>query len=153
MSAFIVSHNLIDVLLTFAIDKRVSYYVKTQNTCISICRQNATEVGAILLQENERSVYCRYPDIGPKSENKPGTQGEVAETYLFHRWGEFISAVSILKACSCFDYQACETDDYEHTLACTIIEAIRHAAIRAVPGYDNVPGWDDFTRPKARNAG
>lgn len=152
MSAFIVGHNLIDVILTFASEShnKASYYVEATKRRVDITRENATEVGRILLTENERSVYQRYTDIDASSVNKPGTHGQDAESYEFKRWPTTINPVSVLKACSCFDYQACETDDYRATLASTIIDAIRHHAIRRLPGYDDAQGWDDFSRAKKK---
>lgn len=154
MSAFVVSHNLIDALLTFACASGprdcASYYVKETGRRVDITRGNVTEVGRILLQENERSVYHRYTDIRPGDANMPGTRGQDAETYEFKRWPQPTQAISVLKACSCFDYQACETDDYEASLAHTIINAIRTQAIRSLPGYDNAQGWDDFSRAKKK---
>jgi hypothetical protein len=155
MSAFIVGHDHIDALLSFAMQRdtygSVRYYIKDTHTSVEITKQNATEIGRILLTENERSIYHRYPDVKPgKDENKPGTWGEDAETYKFKPWPltSPLSAVSILKACDCFDYQACETDDYEQSLAHTIINAIRKRAIHRVPGYDDAQGWE-FRRPAA----
>ena len=154
MSAFIVSHDHIDALLSFA-SKRdsygsVSYYVKETGAHVSITEQNATEIGRILLTENERSIYARYPDCKPGDDRKPGAIGEDAAGYNFKPWPIHspLLAVSILKACSCFDYQACETDDYDDSLAATIIDAIRNRAIRRLPGYDDAPGWE-FHRPVA----
>lgn len=160
MSAFVVSHDHIDALLSFA-SKRdtygtVSYYVKETGRRVDITTENATEVGRILLTENERSIYARYTDCRPGDDNKPGTIGEDEANYAFRPWpfNAPLSAVSILKACSCFDYQACETDDYEDSLAATIIEAIRGRAINRLPGYDDAPGWE-FSRARAlsRKAG
>jgi hypothetical protein len=160
MSAFIVSHDHIDALLTFAsmrnIQGTVSYFVKETRKRVDITALNATEVGRILLTENERSVYARYTDCGPGKGNAPGTLGEDAETYTFKPWpwNATLTPASILKACSCFDYQACETDDYRETLAYTIIDAIRHRAIASLPGYDDAAGWE-FSRERAlsRRAG
>ena len=154
MSAFIVSHDHIDALLSFA-SKRdsygsVSYYVKKTGAHVSITEQNATEIGRILLTENERSIYARYPDCKPGDDKKPGTIGEDAAGYNFKRWplSSPLLSVSILKACSCFDYQACETDDYDDSLAATVIDAIRNRAISRLPGYEDAPGWE-FHRPVA----
>lgn len=68
MSAFIVSHDHIDALLTFAKLHRVAYYVpqsicnKPGGTRVTIDDDTVSEVGRILLDENERSVRHRYPD-------------------------------------------------------------------------------------------
>lgn len=150
MSAFIVSHDHIDALLTFAKLHRVSYYVpqsicnKPGGTRVDITRDNATEVGRILLTENERSVRYRYPRSG---DDLPGTIGENAATYSFREFSELhrlqhgTKCAWILSGCRCFDYQACETDDYDQTLAHLIIEAISAAAVRALPGMDDAP-WE-----------
>ena len=146
MSAFIVGHNHIDALLTFATTPRhgvgggdVASYRANGNR-VEITRDNATEIGSILLTENERSVRHRYPDCAP--DDLPGTIGETAARYEFRLYDGPVSAVAILKGCDCFDYQACETDDYESSLACTIIDAIRKRAITMLPGWDNAPGWE-----------
>lgn len=149
MSAYIVSHSLIDALLTFAIRDKVGYYVAATKQRIDITLDNATEVGRILLTENERSVYFRYDDLTANSKDKPGTIGEDAQTYEFSARAGNIPAIVILKACSCFDYQSCETNDYEGSLAFTIINAIRASATSDLPGWSQARGWDDFVRKHA----
>lgn len=146
MSAFIVGHDHIDALLTYAIDKRVSYW--TGKTRVDISRKTAEEIGRILLMENELSVRYRYSDCD--ADNLPGTIGENADTYKFRRFSEYLSPVVILKACSCFDYQACEHDGYSASMAKEIVDTIRHAAIRALPDYDNANGWDICRKVSAR---
>lgn len=49
--------------------------------------------------------------------------------------------LAMLSALSCFDYQACETPDWRQSLAWQICDAIRDAAIRALPGYSSGP-WE-----------
>jgi len=140
MSAFVCSNDHIDALLTFAINSSVSYWNGTDRTAIT--RHNATEVGAILIDENLRSVGERYRgDLG-------GEDNAAAE-YVFRTFGHVPDAVAVLKGCSCYDYQACETDDYNKSVAYTIVDAIRAAAIRRLPGYENAEGWE-FRRPQAQ---
>lgn len=159
MSAFIVGHDHIDALLTFAKIHRVSYYVPQAvcnvpgGTRVDITAQTATEVGAILLTENERSVRHRYTDC--KVDDLPGTVGEDAASYKFrefkeiHRLPTAEKCAWILNGCRCFDYQACETDDYDASLAHSIIESIRAAAIRALPHIEQAPWEITRTRVKA----
>lgn len=136
MSAFVVDHAHIDALVTYAVANNVSYYDAAAKERVDITRFNATEVGRILLTENERSVLHRYPDCGPG--NMPGKIGEEASGYKFRQFnGQTVA--TILKGCDCFDYQACETDDYEASVAHTIINSIRRAAVRHVPGYEAAP--------------
>lgn len=141
MSAYIVDHDHIDALLSYAIEHHVTYVTPDTKKLIEIKKENATEIGRILLDENERSVRYRYPDCGP--EDLPGTIGEDSASYKFRSWPlrSPLSAMTILNACDGFDYQACETDDYDQSLAAVIINRIRGWAIRRLPGLSDAPGW------------
>ena len=125
MSAYIVGHAHIDALLTFATSKRYGRgVVYTANeTLIEINCDNASEIGRILLTENERSVRHCYPNDA--AGDLPGAIGEDSANYEFIPFDERPTPVSVLKGCDCFDYQACETGDYGSSIACAIIEAIR----------------------------
>jgi hypothetical protein len=138
MSAFVVGHDHIDGLLTWAIDQKVSYYWANQR--IEITDKNASKIGRTLLKENERSVGHRYNETDPTE--MPGTRGQYAADYIYRRFMPPIKAVSILKACDCFDYQACETDDWEQSQAWLIIHTISKFAGRRVAGYEDAPGWE-----------
>jgi hypothetical protein len=137
MSAFIVSHEHIDALLTFAVTHRLRYFVDGRPVDIA---EHATETGTVLLLENTRSVLHRYPDCTEST--APGREGETALNYTFQYFDALDTLPQhklvglILSGCSCFDYQSCETNDYESSVACQIIEAIRTEAIRMVPKYD-----------------
>ena len=47
--------------------------------------------------------------------------------------------VEIIKLCDCYDYQSCETRDWETTEAFAICAALRAAAIDSLPGYEDAP--------------
>lgn len=154
MSAFVVSHMHINALLTFADNKRMrdqlGWYVDRGTSQLSW-----TELGRILLAENERSVCHRYPDC--TETDKPGTIGEEAIGYTFKTWGQAFTlqhdtlCVWIIKACDCYDYQACETDNYDQSIAYQIIRAIRAKATRSLLAYDKAPwGIDKDERPGIR---
>lgn len=136
MSAYIVEPAHITTLVSFAILHRVRVWHRGTST--EITTGNATEIGAMLLDQNVRSVAARY-----EGRVEPEEKNAAAE----YRFGGLVTAprltaaVTILKACACFDYQACETTDYRDTFAATVIEAIRKAAIQSLPGYDAAPGW------------
>jgi hypothetical protein len=118
MSAYIVSHDTIDILVTFAIDNSINFRVGNTE-CVSELT-SATEIGKLLLLENERSVQYRYPTTD--NEDLPGTVGERASNYEFKRaecLREFIRDHT-----GKYDYQACETDDYDQSVAYQIIKAI-----------------------------
>jgi hypothetical protein len=138
MSAYIVENDHIDALLSYAIKHNVRYSPEPSAPSVEITAFNATEIGRILLDENERSVRHRYP----------GDEDSTADSasYNFRRFAPLPEAMIILKACDGFDYQACETDNYEQSVAAIIVNAIRGSAIPRLPGYSDAPGWH-LSRP------
>ena len=150
MSAYLVGHDHIDALLSFAVLSvrgrgTASYYDDKVGQRVYLSTENATEIGRTLLAENERSINARYPDTIANPNDMPGTVGERSANYTFKPWLNVPKPTAILKGCSCFDYQACETEDYSQSTAWKIIDGIRHQAIRSLPDYDEGPGWE-FTR-------
>ena len=145
MSAFVVGHDHIDALLTFAVDLKIAFYNPENKRTEYINDTTVTDIGKILLAENERSVGHRYGETDP--DDMPGTTGEDSRNYKFRRFGANLTCLSILKACDCFDYQACETEDYEASLACRIVNCIRGYAVRRLPGFDDAPGWEFRRKP------
>lgn len=141
MSAFVVSHDHINAMLTFAKDKRMgdrlSYFIDRSKT------SDWNTIGRVLLAENERSVCHRYVDAVPG--DAPGVIGQEAVNYSFQPYAPFATMpftrklVWVIKQCDCFDYQACETDDYDESIAHRIIAEIRAKAIRCLPDYDAAP--------------
>jgi len=129
MSAFIVSDKHIDAIVSFAIDRRASYYWKTSQSRTDINKENASEIGQKLLDENFRSVNHRY-----RESDKPSV-------YKFKRPAARFEAVDILKAIDSLDYQSCETDDWSESEAWSILGGIKDCAIRNLPGYENSNGW------------
>jgi hypothetical protein len=119
MSAYIVSHETIDVLVTFAIDNSINFRVGNVD-CVSELT-SATEIGKLLLLENERSVQFRYPSIS--NEVLPGTPDQRSNNYEFKRAECFREFVR--EHAEEYDYQACETNDYEQSVAYQIIQAIQ----------------------------
>jgi hypothetical protein len=152
MSAYIVGHAHIDALLTFALSKRYGRRVvyTANETLIEINCDNASEIGRILLTENERSVRHRYPNAA--ANDLPRTIGEDSANYEFSPFDGGLTPVAVLKGCDCFDFQAYETDDYKSSIACAIIDAIRKRAIICLPEYNLAPGWDFTRKNPAANA-
>ena len=124
MSAFMVSPHHLNYLVSFASDRRTSYYVGPAEGRRHI-DGNEQETVNKLYQANCDSLTARYND-------RPGTFGP-PPPFAYRGDAE---PVQVLKACACFDYQACEVEDYDKTEAATIIDAIRHAAIGQLRGYD-----------------
>lgn len=128
MSAYIVEDFHINGLVTWAAmfhgNDRVSYYWNDSWHPIQGDEQRVAEV---LYAENVRSVNERYRN----ERNSP--EGfkfkEVLGAVMHH------TPVEIIKACRCYSYQACETDDWKASEAFAIIEAIVESAIEHMPGY------------------
>lgn len=106
----------------------------------------ATLYADTLFQENIRSVRARYPN--DRRDDLPGPC--VLPLHIVVRYEHFahakwrLSPVAILKMCDGLEYQSCETEDWEQTVAYRLLQSIRRAAVRALPGYDKAP-WDFYT--------
>ena len=98
------------------------------------CEKEA-ELGQTLWDENIRSVLYRYPR--DTKETAPGSCA--GETFLYDKHPYSMRRVEpdqVLKLCDSLEYQSCEHDGWEASEAHAIVEAIRCAAIHALPGYD-----------------
>ena len=154
MSAFVVSHDHIDALLTVAKDKhmegRLGYFINGGSEPVTM-----TDIGKVLLTENERSVCYRYTDCGPG--NMPGKIGEEASGYHFKVFQPFYllnygkKIAHVLKGCSCYEYQSCETPDWQESVAYSIVKAIEHRAVQCLPDYEDAP-WEINREKYAKKA-
>lgn len=145
MSAFVVDKRHIDVLVRAAIsyDYHGRLYYYHNGSSKEVNHQNADEVGQMLWNANVASVLYRYPH--DSLESLPGRVDSpwlVPYSYDFQTTA--ITAVEVLKAIACFDYQSCEHPDYEASEAHSFCQALQHHAINALPGYDEAPWeWQD----------
>lgn len=109
----------------------------------------ATLYADTLYRENVRSVAHRYPDLA--RDDLPGPIADAGFVDVLPRETTrsdlHLQPVEILKMCDCTEYQSCETDDWRETVAYRLLNAIRRAAIRALPGYEDAP-WDFWPEEK-----
>ncbi len=131
MSAYVVSPDTIDYLVTAA---RVWRLAADGYLPSAVRDLTDTDLGQILLSENVRSVNTRYNET------------DETPTYAYRPVPfDALSAVTVLKSVQCVDYQSCETDDWQTTIAHRVLKAIEAGAIAHLPGYrDAAWGW---TRP------
>jgi hypothetical protein len=133
MSAFIVSDDHISLLVQAALDAPYFDASRLLNLPGAPTLTNAdsgTTLGRALLAENTRSVMARYR--GEDHGGKEATNG-----YTFRRIRpDLVTPIQVLKACDCFDYQACETRDYSERWAAKWIERLRGTMIPSLPGWD-----------------
>lgn len=97
------------------------------------------EICTVLAAECFRSVRTRYPD-GPLPGPSYAPDGPVRFTMAQSQYAT-LQPIDVLKACASYAYQSCETNDWDESEAFALIESIKHAAIRALPGYDESPAW------------
>ena len=79
--------------------------------------------GQALFSANEDSLVARYGDRITKGKFK-------------YKKDIRVSPVQGLKNCDCFDYQACEVDNYRASCASALVSRIRSLIIADLPGYE-----------------
>lgn len=142
MSAYVVEDDHINALVTYAAEKRISYYDPIAENRIDINGLNTTAIGKILLAENVRSVNYRYHET------------DTPDDYSYRHFATPLTAIEVIKACDCLDYQSCETPDWDQTVAWRILQAIKSHAMHDLPGYDSAPwGISERTIGKLKHAG
>jgi hypothetical protein len=121
MSAWIVSKRHINALV-HGLTKRelVSGYTPS-------------EIGRILWLENVKSIHARYPDTAETDRNYPGPNGfrkSRAEKFTYSIEREPVSINTLLMNVNCYDYQTCEHDGYESSLAHSWIAELKKSLTR-----------------------
>lgn len=132
MSAYMVSDRHIAFLAEAAREWGLSWRRPATVPGGNDCRVEAGEllngeIGAILEAENARSVNYRY---GEEDNERP---------YTYRPSRLALDPVVVIKAVRCYEYQACECDDWEHTEARRICAAIIDEACTRLPGYEEAP--------------
>ena len=101
-------------------------------------------IARILAAANYRSVRARYPS-GPLPGPVDAEDGPVRCALRQSQYAR-LEAVDMLKALASYSYQACESDDFDTTEAYALMQHLKGAAIRALPGFDASPAWNiDYT--------
>lgn len=93
-----------------------------------LTRDTANRVGAMLWNENKRSVDHRYNEANDR------------EVYRFAS-SRVTNPVAILKAINCYEYQSCEHPEWETSEAQAFCAALTGAMVRSLPGYDEAE-WE-----------
>jgi hypothetical protein len=115
MSCFVVPDFHIDALVSWAIANHASAFIDGLTP---------RELAAELHRANCAAYRERY-----------GESGGEEYRYTFRPEVHAMPAVQVLKACSCFDYQADDWTDYPGSVAQRAVERIREHAIGFIPGY------------------
>lgn len=136
MSAYVCNPEHFGVLAAFAALNDCAIYEWERSAAID----TAQAVARGLARENIRSVAYRYgPDDLPGPNMSPDDILEAAALYAAHFvvHPQRLRPVQVFKLVQCLDYQSCETDDWQTTLAKRQLDWITNAALRQLPGYED----------------
>lgn len=136
MSCFLVQHESIGLIAAYAIKANILQY--------GICYPRrhllttVDQVSCILAQANLDSVAHRYGDDQDVDSVADYINGciRAAKTEPSASIGE------MAKTLSCYEYQACEPDDFYDSLAYKILTVCRVELLRNLPEYDKAAGWE-----------
>ena len=131
MSAFVVSDKHINTIVTWAARQNVNY--RSGDEWMPI-RGHEQQVAQMLLNQNVRSVNYRY------NEHDDVSAIRYTPVHLTSGSG-YRNALQVMKAAQCYNYQACETDDYESTGAHAIYHAILYRAISVLTSDESLE-WE-----------
>ena len=145
MSAWMVSKEHIDYMLSAILNDRVRYTFPTVNypegARIEINELSANDTGRILMAECEKSVLYRY--AGDTRDSLPGHAGFDPDSYIFQYVEGPAGPWALLKAVDCYGYQSCEHPDWRESHAYAITGAIKGVAwsrlSRDSKEYDRAP--------------
>lgn len=139
MSAFVVNDDHIRALVAAGLqfksypDDKMRFWAGEypgEDKVTLLTRDSADQIANMLLAENYRSVNHRYEE-----DDAPPTLTTVWTAYLARP----LDPVVILKAIDCYEYQACEHDEWNSSLAYAFCEALRRRIIGCLPGYEAAP--------------
>ncbi|MGK9171552.1 hypothetical protein KXR53_35045 [Inquilinus limosus] len=134
MSAFVVDQEHLDELVSAAIDLEIRARLAPDRACQQVNHENANDFGRMLWAENVRSVIHRYRLSG--TEEAAEYEAEV-EAYRF-TWRP-VPPGRAAKRLACFEYQACECEDWMESLAYDFGSQMARALIAKLPGYAEAP--------------
>lgn len=114
----------------------------------TVSHETADLTGRILLSEVVASVSYRYR--GAPVTELPGTLAELpllpdllAGGYRWRPTGRDLPAIAVIKAVHCYQYQACEHDAWQDSLARALTDALAASLVYRIPGYSEAPwGYD-----------
>ena len=107
------------------------YYVKMRQQCSGVPNAPTDEAGMaqLLAEANMASLAARYGDSIDRA-----YVAECRRAAMQAQWTRF-DPLQVIKAAQCFDYQACEVDDYDQTLTRQIVLRIISDAATDMEGY------------------
>lgn len=132
MSAFIVSNDHIDALITA--------HLSFAKELHSMCQAEKNSIGQMLVNENYRSVNYRYGET-KQPPNYTFTPVFSYEPRYSRGTGirVTLTPVALLKLLDSYEYQTCETNDFEKSDAYKFCRSLRSALITQLNNYEDSP--------------
>lgn len=132
MSAFIVTNDHINALVTA--------HLASANELHSMSQTEKNSIGQMLLNENFRSVNTRYCE----ATQVPSFVFTPVYSYIPRRSGGLatrveLTPVALLKLLDSYEYQSCETNDFETTDAYKFCKSLRNMLISQLSNYEDSP--------------
>jgi hypothetical protein len=136
MSTYLVTAGHIDALVSYCRAESLRFIVPAEGTMdgqgatlAATDDEGARAIGQVLFDQNARSLAARYG-----ADDTGAAEGfAAAESYAFHPFPESsLTPAFIIGAASCFDYQACECDSWNMSLAAWITAGITKRAAYAL---------------------
>jgi len=109
----------------------------------------AMRIARELALENIRSLAYRYEDGTDTEENRATIEeAQIWAAHYLAWWPATVTAARVLGHAHCYAYQACESDDWDATLAYQQIERI----VAACGPIERAPGCWEWTDRATRQA-
>lgn len=134
MSAYIMNDDEINTIVSYFIDPNHGLdggaWLHIGDSYDYITAENAAKVAVILKAENVRSVNAKY------RENQ-------ASAYVFEydRSARKRPMGNIIGAMECYEYQACEAEDWDKSNALEIIQGLRKHLLKTLAEGDGTYTW------------
>jgi hypothetical protein len=103
-----------------------------------------SDLGDLLVIENVRSITARYPDT-LDGEPMPGPIDAYWDAPYSYAPGRRLTCAEALKAIDCYEYQACEHDEWADSEAKRFCDGLRASIVGVLPGYSAAPWEIDTT--------
>ena len=129
-----------------------SQSAEAQLPIINAAKNECELMRNILAYENIRSLAARYPQDAEDGAKAIQAEcsipympiGEITEWCIMGQFGK------VLHLMACYEYQSCESDDWESTTAYKFCRELEHLILQklrnAVPESDQ-PSWGSYKRP------
>lgn len=135
MSAYIMNDDEINTIVSYFLDPNAAYgegaWLRLgESEWNNLNRDNAPKVAAILKAENIRSVNAKY-----------GENDNPAYVFEYDRNASKRDIGEIIGALDCYEYQACETDDWHLSLAHEIVQGLRKHLLKTIAEERGTYTW------------